>query len=202
MGPTLQRMVAVLDELNQLLRAAEAQKQDALVNSLADMLRNIQHGMDEKLLAMGERFTESLSAGASQQFEQVLASLGTTASLLGKMNAQFETTQAALGTLVAQARDSTAEQLALGKGQVVELSEVLRQLMSQLKETTGTSVAEMHGVLGTALEQLSSKVGVLTEQMSATIRDTTERNSALAQRPGVSGSGERGGFNGKHERCV
>jgi hypothetical protein len=179
MGPTLQRMVATLDELNQLLRAAEAQKQDALVNSLADMLRDIQSGMDETLRTMGERFTESISAGAGQQFEQVLASLGTTASLLSNMNTQFEATQAALGTLIAQARDSTAEQLTLGKGQVVELSTVLRQLMSQLKETTGTSVTEMRGVLGTALEQLSSKVGILTEQMSATIRDTTERNSDL-----------------------
>lgn len=179
MGPTLQRMVATLDELNQLLRAAEAQKQDALVNSLADMLRDIQRGMDETLRTMGERFSESLSAGAGQHFEQVLASLGTTASLLGKMNSQFEATQAALGALVEHARDSTAEQIALGKGQVVELSAVLRQLMSQLKETTGSSVTEMRAVLGTALEQLSSKVGILTEQMSATIRDTTERNSAL-----------------------
>jgi hypothetical protein len=71
MGPTLQRMVATLEELNQLLRAAEAQKQDALVNSLADMLRDIQRGMDETLRTMGERFVEALSAGATGQFDQV-----------------------------------------------------------------------------------------------------------------------------------
>lgn len=168
MGPTLGRMVSAIDELNQLMRAAEAQKQDALTNSLTEVLHDLQRGMEETFQAIAEKFTESLSGGAGQQFDQVLASLKETATLVAKMNGQFETNQDALATLVTQARNSTAEQMELGKGQVQQLSAVLLELMNQLKEATGSSVSQMNGTLGHSLEQMTSAM-----------RDSTERSTNL-----------------------
>ena len=59
------------------------------------------------------------------------------------MNGQFLGTQAALNDLINLAKSSTAEHIALGQSQVEALTSVLRELMVQLKETTGSSVTEM-----------------------------------------------------------
>ncbi len=168
MGPTIERMVKAVDDLNQLLRAAEAQRQDALTSSIATLLRNfeqfigptldrmsstvedirhllqtagaqsqnaitgsiesllqnLERSMATSLEQMSGRFSESLSGSATQQFGQVVQSLGGTARLLEGMNAQFQTTQSALSELINFAKNSTADQMALGRNQVEELTGV------------------------------------------------------------------------------
>ena len=45
MGPTRDRMVGAIEELNQLLRATEAQKSDAITGSLEGLLQNFGHSL-------------------------------------------------------------------------------------------------------------------------------------------------------------
>jgi len=168
MGPTLQRMATTIEELNQLLRAAEAQKQESLTGSIESLLRTLEESMRTSLSKMGEQFSESLSGGATQHFDEVARSLSGTAKLLQDMNTQSQGTQAGLTELVSFARSSTADQMALGKTQVEELSQVLRGLMVQLQETTGSSLSGMTAALTGVVHDLSNKVTELGDRMATT----------------------------------
>ena len=118
MGPTRDRMVGAIEELNQLLRATEAQKSDALTGSLDGLLQNLGHSLTSALATLSDRFAETLSGSANREFDQVVSTLGGTARLLEGMNTQFQSTQTALTELVSLARNTTVEQMALGKTQL------------------------------------------------------------------------------------
>jgi hypothetical protein len=60
MGPTLERMVTTTENLSQLLRAAEAQRQDSITGSLGELLRKLDQSITTALGEMSARFTESL----------------------------------------------------------------------------------------------------------------------------------------------
>jgi chromosome segregation ATPase len=165
-------MVIATEELNQLLRATEAQRQDSITNSLADLLRRLEQSLTSTLGDMSSQFTASLSGSARQEFEQVINSLGGTARLLEGMNIQSQTTLSALNELVTLARSSTAEQMTLGKTQVEELTAVLRHFMTQLNETTGSSVTQMTAALTTVVHDLSTKVTELGQQMANTMTES------------------------------
>jgi len=180
MKPTLDRMVQTIDELNQLMRAAEAQKQESITGSLETLLRNLERSITTSLGEMGERFSASLSGNTRQQFDDVGRSLGGTARLLEGMNTQFQGTQAALNELVSFARSSTAEQMALGRTQVEELTAVLRQLMDQINETAGSSVTRMASTLTAVVHDLSTKVSDLGEQMTKSMMESAGHATGVA----------------------
>jgi len=100
MGPTLERMVSAVENLNQLMRAAEAQKQESITGSLEGLLNKLESSMTGALSQMGNRFQESLSGGAMSQFQKVTDSLSGAASLLERMNAQAMTTQVKFAEVV------------------------------------------------------------------------------------------------------
>jgi hypothetical protein len=147
LGPTLEHMISTVDELNQTLRKQEEQKQDSMVAQLESLLKNLEHSIVSSLEKMGTSFTDSLSNAAVNEFEKIAGSLNSTSDLLSSMNGQFLTTQAVLDDLIKLAKTSTAEQIAIGQSQVEALTNVLRDLMVQLKETTGSSVTEMSATL-------------------------------------------------------
>lgn len=180
MGPTLDRMVTNIEELGQVLRAAEAQKQESITDSLQDLLRNIQHSINTSLEKMGSSFSESLSGTARGQFDRVAESLAGTSKLLDGMNAQFQTTQAALNELINLARNTTMEQMTLGKSQIEELTAVLRGLMIQINETAGSSVSQMASALTSVVHDLSEKVTTLSQQMSQTLATSADKATNAA----------------------
>jgi hypothetical protein len=90
MGPTTQKMVDAIEELNRLLRATEAQKQESITGSLEGLLRNLERSITASLEGMGERFKESLTGNAMDEFGKVTESLGGTARLLENMNVQSQ----------------------------------------------------------------------------------------------------------------
>jgi hypothetical protein len=96
MGPTRDRMVGAIEELNQLLRATEASKSDAITGALHGLLQNLGHSLTSELASLSDRFAYALSGSANQEFDQVVSTLGGTARLLEGMNAQFQSTQTAL----------------------------------------------------------------------------------------------------------
>ena len=172
MGPTIERMVRAIEDLNQMLRAAEAQRQDSLTNSLSQLLQKLDQSITTTFGEMSTKFTESLSGSARQEFDEVITSLGGTARLLEGMNNQFQGTQLALSDLVNFAKNSTAEQMALGRSQVEELTAVLHGLMTQLNETAGSSVNIMTAALTAVVHDLSTKVTDLGRQMSSTMTES------------------------------
>lgn len=180
MRPILDRMTTSIEDLNTIMRAAEAAKQESITGSLEALLQNLDRSMRSTLQQMGDRFAESLAGGATQQFDEVTRSLSGAARLLEGMNSQFQNTQTALTHVVEMARSSTAEQMSLGKAQISELSEVLRALMAQLQESTGSSVATMNAALATVLQDLSSKVLELGNRMGATMEQSAGHAAAAA----------------------
>lgn len=180
MGPTLERMVSAVEDLNTIMRAAEAQKQESITGSLDALLRNLEQSMSASIDRMGATFSESLSGSARGQFDKVAESLGGTAALLENMNSQFQATQAAMNELILYAKTSTAEQVSLGKSQVEELTTVLRALMREVNETAGSSVNNMASTLTGVVFDLSNKVTELGQQMTSAMLTSTEKTAGAA----------------------
>ena len=209
MGPTLERMVSGVEALNQLLRAAEAQKQDSIVGSIETLLKNLEISIVRTLEQVTKSFSESISGSTMAQFDRVADSLGGTANLLEGMNTQFQGSQAALSELVSFAKNSTTEQMELGRAQVEELTsvlrgllvqiqdtateqrelgktqaedltKVLRDLMVKVQDTAGSSVTQMAASLTSVVSALSNQVTELGQQMSANILDSAELASNTA----------------------
>jgi chromosome segregation ATPase len=180
LGPTIQRMVESIEELNNHLRAAEAQKQESITGSVSSLVQGLQQSITSSLQTMGDKFKESLSGTATDEFSKVTESLGGAARLLESMNAQFMGTQAAMTELVHLAKSSTAEQLALGKSQVEDLTNVLRQFMIHMNESAGSSVTQMAATLTGVVHDLSNRVSELGVKMAETLERNAEHASHTA----------------------
>src|SRR5262249_37484530 len=155
MGPTLQRMVDTIEGLNELLRSAEASRQQALTASLQSMTEKLELSINQLLSQLSSQFSTSLSSSAMGEFGRVTQSLGNRQELVEKMNGQCQATQAGLQDLISHARTSAVEQVALGRSQVEELTAVLRGLMTQISESTGRSVSHMSATLIGVVDELS-----------------------------------------------
>lgn len=185
MGPTMTRMVESIEELNKHLRAGEEEKKQSLTGSFGNLVQDLERSINGTLEKMGDQFSTSLSGGATQHFEEVARSLSGTAALLEGMNEQFRGTQTVLNELVGFARTSTEEQMALGRTQVEELTNVLRQLMKQLEETAGSSVSSMSSALTTVVRDLSSQIEALGGKMAESVaRSAGAASSAASQAVG------------------
>jgi len=81
-----------------------------------------------------------------------------------------------------QARQQTAlaEQLALGKTQVEEMTTVLRGLMTQMHDATGASVHQMAAALTAVAHDLSTRVSELGQQMTHTLSASAESAAGVA----------------------
>ncbi len=181
MGPTLERMVTTIENMNTLLRASEAAKSDTLSESVAGMISRLEESLTQSLSKMGEQFASSLSGNTMTQFSKLADSLGGAAAVLEQMNTQNQATQTALSELVSFAKNSTAEQMALGKTQVEDLTNVLRSMLVQIEQATGSSVNNMGAALTAMMADLSSKVVELNEQTRASLAQTTQASSDAAK---------------------
>jgi flagellar biosynthesis chaperone FliJ len=178
--PPLQRLAATLADVEQHLATAERSRQDVIVDSLGALVSRLEEAITSALGDIGSRFSEALSGSAQQEFGRVLAALRDTAQLLDGMNAQFNATQSGLHELLSLARRATAEQMALGKSQVEELTTLVRGLMSQLNDTAGVSVAQMAGALTAVVHDLSAKVSDLGERMAGAVATSAQQASGAA----------------------
>jgi uncharacterized protein YukE len=171
-GPTLDRMVSAIEELNNHIRASEAQKQESITGSLEQLSQKLGASIAGTLDQVSRRFTEAISGSAREEFSEVISSLGSTATLLEKMNAQFAGTQRAMEGLIELSQRTTTEQIQLGRTQVEELTEVLRSLMAQLNDTAGRSMSQMAATLTAVVHDLSEKVTALGDRMTSSIIDS------------------------------
>jgi hypothetical protein len=181
MGPTLQRMVGAMEDLNQLLRSAEAAKSDTISETLAGMVSRLEGSLTQALTSMGEQFTSSLSGSTMTQFSRLTESLAGAASVLEQMNAHNQATQSALAELVSFAKNSATEQMALGRSQIEDLTNVLRSMLTQIEQATGSSVNNMGAALTALMSDLSSKVTELTEQSRTAMTQTSQASADAAK---------------------
>lgn len=179
-GPTLNRMVEAIDNLNQLLRAAEAQKQESITGALGTAIGHLEEAIRTSLEGMGEKFKESLSGSAKDEFGRVTETLTGAARVLENVRVQSEMTQTALSELISQAKSSAADQMALGRSQVEDLTAVMRQFMIQMNETAGASVTQMASTLTGVVHDLSVRVTDLGAQMATAMRENSEKTSHAA----------------------
>ena len=180
MGPTLERMVTAVEELNQLLRAAEAAKSDTISESLGGMISRLEASLTQSLGKMGEQFTSSLSGNTMSQFSRLSESLAGAAAVLEQMNTHNQVTQSALTELVSFAKSSATEQMALGRTQIEDLTNVLRSMLVQIEQATGSSVNNMGAALTALMTDLSLKVGELTQQTQASMVQTSQASADAA----------------------
>ncbi len=180
LGPMIQRMARGIDELNQQLRAAEAAKQESISGSVSTLLQSLEESLQSSIQSMGETFREPASGRTAGELTKATESLGGAARLLENLNAQAQNTQSALTELVNLARKSTAEQSALGKSQIEELTAVLRQFLVQMSETAGVSVNDMAATLTAVVQGLSIKLNDLGAQLTATLQRSAEQTTSAA----------------------
>jgi len=180
-GPTLERMMTAVEDLNVFLRQAEANRQDSIFSQVEGLLKRVEQSMVTTLESIGTTFTQSLSGSAKDQFDKVVSALSGASGLLESMNSQFINTQAALGDLIKLAKNSTAEQIAMGHSQVESLTNVLKDLMVQLKDTTGSSVTEMSTALSAIMLSISEKLNKMSDDMTTNLTNATKNTAEAAQ---------------------
>jgi len=180
MGPTLQRMVEAVDDLNKLLSSAEEKKNDTISENLSGMISRLETSLTNSLNNMGAQFTSSLSGSTMTQFSRLTESLAGAASVLEQMNQQNRVTQSALTELVSFAKNSAAEQMALGRSQIEDLTNVLRSMLVQIEQTTGSSVNTMGAAITALMSDLSSKVTELTEQSRMSMAQSSQASADAA----------------------
>jgi uncharacterized phage infection (PIP) family protein YhgE len=151
-----------------------------MAGSLRDLLERLEQTLTTTLGDIGTRFSESLSGSAQQEFAQVLKALSGTAHLLEGMNSQFHSTQSGLNELLTLARNSTVEQMALGKSQIEELTTLMRGLMAQLNDSAGLSVTNMTAALTAVVHDLSMNVNDLGQRMAGAVADSAQQATGAA----------------------
>src|SRR5262249_5056778 len=108
-------------------------------------------------------------------------SLAGAASVLEQMNTQNQATQEALTDLVSFAKNSAAEQMALGRSQVEDLNNVLRSMLVQIEQATGSSVNNMGAAITALMADLSNKVVELTERTRVSMVTSSQASADAAQ---------------------
>jgi hypothetical protein len=181
LGPTLQRMVTAVDDLNRFMRNVEAQKNEQINRQPVLSPRAIEQSMEFSLEKAGDRFINSFTASAQGQLNQVMDLLANTATLLEQMNSQFVLNQNVFNDLINVAKNVTTDQITAREAQVEQLTGVLSELMHRLQEKTGESMGSMQRSLAAITGDISNKVMDLSAQMAATVEEASERSTKRAK---------------------
>lgn len=164
MTPTLNRMIKSIEEMNEFLRAAEANRSDTITDSIKELLTNLQTSLTGSISEMGGKFNDSLSGNAQQQFAAVAESLANTTGILDSMNAQFSSSQNSMQEMIELARSTTKEQITLNQNQLNSLGETIGSLMIDLSERVNDLGEKMGEVVQANSEQAVGAAGKVIER--------------------------------------
>lgn len=185
MGPVMERMVSAIDELNQftrsakdemitvlmqmneLLRAAEHNKQDNISDQLQTLLKSIESAIVDSLSHMAKDFNSSISGSTMTQFQRVAETLGGTGIMLEKMNSQFEQSQAEMRTLITLTKDNYEKQVEVGQSQIVNIAAVLNKLSDDMKKTIEQTSIESTKVASDIIEEAGNLSAKSADQLRA-----------------------------------
>lgn len=154
-GPTLDRMVTAIDELNKFLQS----KQATTTEELKSLVQNLNQSITSSLEKMGNDFNNTLTGDAGNKLTNVV-------DAMSKNTALMEKTQSDIKALIDLARTSIIDQTTHGHEQVERLTALLNTLMSGLSD----KVIELSA-------QLSKTSGETTEAAKGIIQDVSTVSS-------------------------
>lgn len=189
MGPTLERMVLAIDdlnqltnsskaelleslkEMNQLLKRSEETRQDSMSGQIEFLLRDLQKSLSDSINRMSSEFSKSLTGSTQDQFNKVAEAVGGTAVVLEGMNKQFSDSQVALQELITLAKQSTENQFSNGTVLIERMVDMIGGTMVKMEEQiTGMSAKMSSTIEGTA-ERSAETAGTIISE----VRDLNEQ---------------------------
>ena len=159
-----------VEELTAVLRGLMTQMHEAAdtsVNHIATTLTTVVRDLSTQVAELGQQMSQTVTASAGEA--------------TGVARAVIERADHTLTELISLARNTTVEQMALGKTQVEELTAVLRGLMTQMHEAADTSVNHIAATLTTVVHDLSTRVTELGQQMSQTVTASAGEATGVAR---------------------
>lgn len=175
-GPTLERMVSAIDNLNQLTRSTQSEllegiremnrlllkteetKQESISEQVGSLLKQLQLSLTTSIERMSREFSGSLTGTTDDHFRQVAKTVEATAQVLEKTNKQFGDNQLALQDLISLAKQSTEAQL----------------------NTGSTIIDKMAKELVSTMANMEQKIMEISSNMTNTIQDTAEKSATAA----------------------
>ncbi len=189
MGPTLERMVTAIDDLNRLtesskvellgaitemnglLKRSEQSRQESISGQVESLLRDLQKSLSESIEKMSKEFSKSLTGTAQDQFSKVAETVGATAQVLDAMNSQFTATQTALEELVLLAKQSTESQFNNGSALIERMVNVFSGSLIHME----TKIGELSEKMTAAMEATTLKTGEAAGEMLEGVRSLNEQ---------------------------
>ena len=172
MTPTMNRMVKAIEDMNELLRASEANKSDSISETIERLLKNLQDSMTRSIDQMSNAFSKSLSGSAQEQFEKIATTLSGTATMLDAMNTQFAGTQNDMRQLIEHARTATNEQIKFGQVQLGDLKAVMQAFMGEMS----TRVNELSNEMNASLERNVGNAAQMANNVAVQAEEWTKQN--------------------------
>jgi hypothetical protein len=180
-GPIFSRMTTAIEDLNTVLKTEQERNQESTNEQLKTLLLNLEKSLRVSLDDMALRFNDSLSASTQDHFSEVATSLTGAGALLEQMNVQFLQNQNVLRDLIILAKNTTTDQMAIGRSQAEQLTAVLTELMVKLQEKTGESIGSIERTMSAVTSNISDKVSDLTTHMAAKVQESSETSAKSAR---------------------
>lgn len=175
-GPTLDRMVSAIDnlntltdaskselldairEMNKLLSRSEQSRQESMSGQIESLLRDLKDSLALAIGNMSKEFTKSLSGSTQEQFTNIAEIVGRMGSVLEYTATQSTESQVAIKDLITLSRQSTESQIVNSSG----------------------LIEKMVKVVGATLAHMEKKMIALSEKMTNTIEDTAVKSAETA----------------------
>ncbi len=177
LSPTLERMAGTLESLEATIRAIEGQKQESITAELGKMLNALDDSLQNTLRAMGEQFRQSLTGSATEQFEQIAATLRSTTESMSGMRSLLASLQVALQTLIQNAEQSSREQVEEGTRQLRTMTEAMEKLLLRLDESSSSNISKINESMAALIVDVGGKMEELSGKMSTSMVNAMETSS-------------------------
>ncbi len=165
--PTMQQMNGTLESLKAAIVGLESQKLETVTGEIRTLLTSLETSLVGALSKMGQDFHQALTGAASQEFGNVQGTLEATRGMLSDMNTQFANLQAAFRVIIEKAKQSTSDQMKIGREQTEALTALMNGLMLRMQESADQNFGSVRAQLTLVVSDLAEKVGGLSRDMMA-----------------------------------
>ncbi|MCX6179872.1 MAG: hypothetical protein NT163_11020 [Chlorobiales bacterium] len=165
------RVVNAIGELKELqseflgvLKNAKESEHGVITGKIEELLVDLKVSLASSINEMSKEFNKSLTGSAQNQFNDVVASIGQTATILSGMNTQFTGTQDALRELINVSKVSTKDQLKEGAAELKKMVDNLDGSMSTIETRFAVlSDAMQKSIEGSAEKSSQAADGIITK---------------------------------------
>jgi len=180
-GPVLAKIGCAVENLATVMKTEQNRYHESTGDRLEGLLLNVQKSLQVSLEEMALRLNDSLSGTTREHLNGVLASLEGAGALLEQVNAQFQKNQSVLHDFMNLAKNTTSDQMAMGRTQAEQLTALLVELMGRLQEKTGESINSIERTVSQVTSEISHKVTDLTAHMAKAVQESSETSVKSAR---------------------